>query len=499
MPHRACGQSAKKSPIRVAAGQYWLAPGPSTRASTPNSDKLCPSHHDAEMSLIIGHATITPPPSMPILSRAELDRLSASARDPALRQLFRQCVLAVLNTGSDIDDPAELFSAYASFKVRLVATSRGILLELSQAPSRAFVDGQLIEGIREHLYAVLRDFVLMSTQVGEQDPSSEVFQLLRNASMFRHGDESGLAVCWGGHSISSDEYNYSKQVGYELGLRRLGVVTGCGPGAMKGPMKGAHVGLAKQRALPGRFIGITEPGIIAAEPPNPIVNELVILPDIEKRLEAFVRMGHCLIIFPGGAGTAEELLYALALKMDPRNRDCNLPIILTAAQAQAGYFEAIDEFVRVTLGDEARRHYEIIIDDPRAVARAAVAARQAAKTRRHEREEPMYYHSELVVDSELQQPFEPTHESMAALRLHRDQEGFVLARELRKLFSGIVAGNIKQATVARIKQSGPFEITAEPVITTTLDQLLNSFVQQGRMKLKGNYVPCYRVNSPAIT
>ena len=29
-----------------------------------------------------------------------------------------------------------------------------------------------------------------------------------------------------------------------------------------------------------------EPGIIAAESPNPIVNELAILPDIEKRLDA---------------------------------------------------------------------------------------------------------------------------------------------------------------------------------------------------------------------
>ena len=37
-------------------------------------------------------------------------------------------------------------------------------------------------------------------------------------------------------------------------------------------------------------MGLTEPGIITAEAPNPIVNELVILPDIEKRLEAFVRV-----------------------------------------------------------------------------------------------------------------------------------------------------------------------------------------------------------------
>ena len=104
-----------------------------------------------------------------------------------------------------------------------------------------------------------------------------------------------LIVCWGGHSIGTEEYKYTKKVGYELGLRGLDVCTGCGPGAMKGPMKGATIGHAKQRIHYGRYLGITEPGIIAAEPPNPIVSQLVIMPDIEKRLEAFVRLAHGIV------------------------------------------------------------------------------------------------------------------------------------------------------------------------------------------------------------
>ena len=51
-----------------------------------------------------------------------------------------------------------------------------------------------------------------------------------------------------------------------------------------------------------------------------IFNKLVILPDIEQRLEAFVRLGHGIVVFPGGAGTAEEILYLLGLLLskDPR-------------------------------------------------------------------------------------------------------------------------------------------------------------------------------------
>ncbi len=47
-------------------------------------------------------------------------------------------------------------------------------------------------------------------------------------------------------------------------------------------MKGAAVGHAQQRYEDSRFIGMTEPSIIAAEPPNPLVNELIIMPDIEN-------------------------------------------------------------------------------------------------------------------------------------------------------------------------------------------------------------------------
>jgi len=108
---------------------------------------------------------------------------------------------------------------------------------------------------------------------------------------------------------------------------------------MKGPMKGAHIAHAKQRIFNSRFIGISEPGIIASEAPNAIVNELIIMPDIEKRLEAFVRLGHGIIVFPGGAGTAEEILYILGLLLNEKNRGISLPLIFTGPEKSRAYFE----------------------------------------------------------------------------------------------------------------------------------------------------------------
>ena len=44
------------------------------------------------------------------------------------------------------------------------------------------------------------------------------------------------------------------------------------------------------------------------------------MPDIEKRLEAFVRLGHGIVVFPGGVGTAEEILYLLGILLHPDNK-----------------------------------------------------------------------------------------------------------------------------------------------------------------------------------
>ena len=107
---------------------------------------------------------------------------------------------------------------------------------------------------------------------------------------------------------------------------------------MKGPMKGAAIGHAKQRIDNGCYLGLTEPGIIASESPNPIVNSLVVMPDIEKRLEAFLRIGHAFIVFPGGAGTVEELLYILGILNHPANRELPFPLILTDSSSSKGLF-----------------------------------------------------------------------------------------------------------------------------------------------------------------
>lgn len=443
--------------------------------------------------------SVSPEGSLEVLSQLEVKTLlDTSGR--GLYRLFRNCALAVLNTGSHTDDPRQIFEAYHDFEIGLLQRNRGVKVQLENAPATAFVDGLMIRGIREHLFAVLRDIIYTHNEIQgdstldltlSEHMTAAVFRILRNARVLRPSVDPNIVVCWGGHSIGREEYAYSKEVGYQLGLRGLDVCTGCGPGAMKGPMKGAAIGHAKQRIANGRYIGLTEPGVIASEPPNPIVNELVILPDIEKRLEAFIRIGHGILIFPGGVGTAEELLYLLGILSHPDNAGQSFPLILCGPASSVDYFAALDAYVGRTLGSAAQGLYRVIIDDPVSVARSMREAMEAVKIFRQDGRDAFYFNWQLRIAKEFQEPFVPTHAAMAGLSLHRDRPAHQLAADLRRAFSGIAAGNVKEQGIQAVEAHGPFEIHADADLLSATDELLQRFVEQRRMKLQGEYTPCY--------
>ena len=195
-------------------------------------------------------AQITPEGRLDVLSKAEVNKLFDKSQG-GLYRIFRNCSLAVLNCGSPMDDGKELLERYPAFDIRVIQEQRGIKLEVKGAPAHAFVDGKMIKGINEHLFAVLRDIIYVSDEINDNprfdmDSSdgitNAVFHILRNANILRPMTNPNLVVCWGGHSISRKEYDYTKLVGHEMGLRGLDICTGCGPGAMKGPMKGATIG-----------------------------------------------------------------------------------------------------------------------------------------------------------------------------------------------------------------------------------------------------------------
>lgn len=446
------------------------------------------------------NAHINPKKNLRVLSKREVSQICDVSSNTY--ELFRRCAFAVLNCGSNSDDYLSSIEQFNEFKIRVNQEDRGITLDLIGAPSHAFVDGEIIKGIREHLFSVLRDILYTEDSViqsqrfdlnDSEDITNAAFHILRNAHILKPEYLPKLVVCWGGHSIPRNEYEYTKEVGYELGLRGLDVGTGCGPGAMKGPMKGATIGHAKQHIKSGRYIGITEPGIIAAEAPNPIVNELVILPDIEKRLESFIRLSHGIIVFPGGPGTLEEILYLLGILLHPDNEDIPFPVVLTGPENSTEYFEQVNSFIGLTLGKKAQQRFDIVIDDPVKVAQKIKSGLADVLEYRRSTNDAFFYNWGITIAKIFQQPFDPTHDNMAALKISKSMPIHDLAANLRRAFSGIVAGNVKEEGVMAVKKYGVFQINGDSDIMHAMDELLSNMSAQGRMKIKGEYIPCYEI------
>lgn len=88
---------------------------------------------------------------------------------------------------------------------------------------------------------------------------------------------------------------------------------------------------------------------------------------------------------------------------------------------------------------------------------------------------------------------------MANIAIDTQLETAVLAANLRRVFSGIVAGNVKSSGIKYIRENGPFIISGEEKIMSLMDKLLASFVSQQRMKLPGSeYIPCYKIAQESV-
>ena len=442
---------------------------------------------------------------MALLTKNEADAISLSGKGE-LYELYRNCSLAVLNSGNITDNSADLLENSKDFEINIIRNERGLKLELVNPPESAIVDGIVIKKLRNHLYSVLRDIIqltnlssLLNASVkGQFDDESDyithlIFIILRNAQVLKAGAKPNIAVCWGGHSICKEEYDYAYKVGFEMGLRYIDICTGCGPGVMEAPMKGSLQGYSQQCSQEKcRLIGLTEPSIIAAEPPNTMVDDLIILPDIEKRLEAFVRLGHTLIIFPGGPGTAEELLYILSIKLHPENKHNFIPLILTGNKQSEEYFKALEDFLITCFGKEITRYYDLIIDDPVAVANKVKKNNESVFDHRTITHDSYCFNWTMKIPYELQIANTVTHEFMSSLDLTKNQEDWKLAANLRSAFSGIVAGNVKDYGIQAVKKKGPFVLHGDKLIIDELGKLLENFIKQHRILLsQKEYKPCY--------
>jgi len=408
---------------------------------------------------------------------------------------FRETVAALIDIHkADNDDKRELREKYAGLEITVRRSARSLTLHCTGVPAEALLEGDIPERQKRQISQAVRDLVLEPHTAEAHGDSAGVSRLVRSyLGRTRLLQQAPRPRCfvWGGHATGREEYDFAKEVGYWDALANgTEFITGCGPGVMKAPFKGAVVAYGKQdfevRGLHRDFIGFSERGIIAAEAPNGLVSELVIFPDVEKRMEAFIRASHRGRIHPGGAGTAEELLTFLGMKAHPANAD--LPYPLDLVERPGGeYFRHLTEWIRTCFGDALDHLFEVHVGPPRRYAEHVWRSGAAPEV-------TSLWNDALYFPPEMQQPFEVTFDSMEGLDLSRDQEPFELLVNLRRFFSALVHLAVKEPDASDTWGGELPRIYGDRAVLEATDELIRWFDGAGRMKLQGGYQRPYRID-----
>jgi len=427
---------------------------------------------------------MTPMPGM-------LEKIQTALHNDGLR--LQEMIGAILDVHkADMKDMRAIREKFTGMQVEAVQENSSISLVCSGLPADCLYDGQhVIWASVEQITAVIRDVVFPPSCPGHgcdsKTASGYVRKFVEHAGFLYRGERGLVTFVWGGHRVPREEYEFAKELSYWLTLAMpdIEIITGCGAGIMKAPFKGAQVAYAKQRSFDrfGQrdFIGFTEKNILAAEPPNELVNRFVVFPTIEQRMEAFIRGSHRGRAHPGGAGTLEEILTVLTVRSAPENRGMAYEFDMVE-RPEGKYFKAIDEYLTTCFGDVLAPYYNVHLAKPRQYAR------HVADTTRD-----MYlrylWNDALHFPKELQKPFKVSFESMEELNLGRDQEPFRLLINMRRFFSALVHVTVKEPELADSWDGERPLIKGDRDILDATDELVKTFAAQRRLHLDGKPLP----------
>lgn len=417
-------------------------------------------------------------------------------QDPELR--LKEIVGALINIHkSDIKDTREVREKFADMTIKVSRHNSQIHLYCTNVPVDCLYDGRHViwESV-EQISAVLRD-VLFSPL----PPHGNGTGALQSAWLKRFAEHSGflyrgerrpVAFTWGGHRVPYAEYDFAKDTAYwaTLAVPELEHLTGCGAGIMKAPFKGAVVAYAKQRTQDrfGKryFNGFTERNILAAEPPNEMVNRFVVFPTIEARMEAFVRASHMGKAHPGGPGTIEEILTMLAVLSDPANKELVYPFDLVEREGGT-YFRFLDDVLTTCFKDELKGRYTFHPGAP-----SLYAERVEGLCKKHP---PRYlWNDDLHFDPRLQHHFEVTFKNMESLDLTRNQSTFDLLVNMRRFFSSIVHLSVKDPDMLDSWGTDRPLIKGDTDVLQAVDRLVGLLEAQDRIHPDKKYSRPYRIS-----
>lgn len=198
--------------------------------------------------------------------------------------------------------------------------------------------------------------------IADARTSGDAWRIFRIVSEFVDGFERlhsiGPAVTiFGSSRVSSDDLYYVKarKIAGMLAKKKIGVITGGGPGIMEASNRGAY-------EAGGISVGLNIE-LPEEQPSNAYVTHLLSMRYFFVRKVLLVKFAEAFIVFPGGFGTLDELFEAWTLIQTLRVEP--FPIILCGSEFWNGMMDWLEGYIlKNNYIDKQDLEYVKVMDDP---------------------------------------------------------------------------------------------------------------------------------------
>jgi predicted Rossmann-fold nucleotide-binding protein len=296
----------------------------------------------------------------------------------------------------------------------------------------------------------------------------------------------GLVTHFGSHRGNTPaQLEYVQNIAYQNARQNnYGVVTGGGSGMMFAPLAGVNqFNEEADQYLPQ--IGISEPNLLIHEPPNNLVQDFFVYPDIDIRKAGMIEAGDTLVTHEGGVGTIEELIQTLLVLLDPKNK--NKPYKIHLIYSEKKYFEAMKKLLRAIniplelLKDRLTFSFQ---PTPEIVAQNIKKSVEAVLVLKHEvfKNKPTYLEYPDSAFNENSDKINDYKTTIASVNFMSDNPLKNL-QQTKKLMGILIDLTAKYKDIVPTWSTNDYPIIygKEPMITA-VENLLDLMVKQNRMK-----------------
>ncbi|MCF7830697.1 DUF3412 domain-containing protein [Candidatus Gracilibacteria bacterium] len=394
-------------------------------------------------------------------------------------------VVSTLLQGEEkfIDDIEGLRRAFFGMVMQAVGTNGNLKLVCQDIPKKSLIsteDGPIVlERQRLQIVHAIRD-LFVPPPGNPQETVAYIRAMVERAGLL-DGDPRRRTFVWGGHRIPPKEYDYAKSIGYYDALsNKTEFITGCGPGAMKAPFKGAIVA-DSQRNVPVEnksYIGFSEPKIIGTEPPHGLVNNLVMFRNIAERIIAFIGASQRGRAHEGGAGTLHEILTFLSVITHENNRDCDYPLDLLDRSKDGLYMKRLQTYLKNIFDDSLDQNLKFHFGtDPKEFAEYVL------KTNKPEK--PLWNDDLYFPKSVLSSPGF-SFEDIEKIDLSANQPPSNLLYQLEILFNAIIELSFKNPSIVKSWGKERPLLNGDPKIVELTEEFIDSLYAEDRIVMINN-------------